>query len=74
MAGRGWPARNIVDGHAPVDFGRRVGLPGFRQHVCDGKPGFVVKRERGQDSLVGAQGARVIAIATKTTRFVPGLT
>jgi len=71
---QGVAGANIVDGHASVDFGRRVGLPCFRQHVRDGKPGLVVKWERGQNSLVCAQGVWVIAIAAETTRFVPGLT
>ena len=71
---QGVAGAQIVDSHTLVDFGRRIGLASFREHVRDSKPGFVVKRERRQDSLVGAQGAQVITISTKTTRLVSGLT
>ena len=43
---QGVAGADIVNGHAPVDIGRRIGMPRFREHVRDGKPGLVVQRQR----------------------------
>jgi hypothetical protein len=70
---QGVASADIVNGYAPVNLRRRIGLPRFRQDVRNGEAGLVVKRERRQHSLVGVQGAGVIAVSTKSTRLVPGL-